>query len=60
MDIDIKLENEEARKLVETKIDKERTQSNPVYYDGESVTGSVSCRVQRMGGAALYSTCRLR
>jgi vacuolar protein sorting-associated protein 26 len=42
VDIDIKLENEEARKFVETKIDKERTQSCPVYYDGESVSGTVS------------------
>ncbi|CAE6453965.1 unnamed protein product [Rhizoctonia solani] len=46
VDIDIKLENEEARKLVDTKIDKERTQSCPVYYDGESVVGQVTVRVR--------------
>ncbi|CUA66929.1 Vacuolar protein sorting-associated protein 26 [Schizosaccharomyces pombe 972h-] [Rhizoctonia solani] len=46
VDIDIKLENEEARKLVEAKVDKERTQSSPVYYDGESVTGQVTVRVR--------------
>ncbi|CAE6431374.1 unnamed protein product [Rhizoctonia solani] len=46
VDIDIKLENEEERKLVEAKIDKERTQSCPVYYDGESVAGQVTVRVR--------------
>ncbi|KAG8715079.1 Vacuolar protein sorting-associated protein 26B-like protein [Ceratobasidium sp. 423] len=46
VDIDIKLENEEDRKLVDIKIDKERTQSCPVYYDGESVAGQVTVRVR--------------
>ncbi|KAL5631541.1 hypothetical protein ACGC1H_007158 [Rhizoctonia solani] len=46
VDIDIKLENEEARKFVETKVDKERTQSSAVYYDGESVSGQVTVRVR--------------
>ncbi|KAG9107200.1 Vacuolar protein sorting-associated protein 26B [Ceratobasidium sp. 392] len=46
VDIDIKLENEEARKIVDVKVDKERSQSCPVYYDGESVVGSVTVRVR--------------
>ncbi|KAF8608839.1 vacuolar protein sorting-associated protein 26 [Ceratobasidium sp. AG-I] len=46
VDIDIKLENEEARKLVDVKVDKERTQSSPVYYDGETVAGTVTVRVR--------------
>lgn len=48
VDIDIKLENEEGRKIVDAKVDKERTQSCPVYYDGESVAGSVSCEAQHL------------
>lgn len=48
VDIDIKLENEETRKLVDAKIDKERTQSCPVYYDGETVAGTVSYQAQHI------------
>ncbi|QRV94135.1 vacuolar protein sorting-associated protein 26 [Ceratobasidium sp. AG-Ba] len=46
VDIDIKLENEEARKMVDVKLDKDRVQSCPVYFDGESVVGSVTVRVR--------------
>lgn len=41
VDVDIKLEGEESRKQVETKTDKEKTVSCPVYYDGDSVSGQV-------------------
>ena len=41
VDIDIKLEGEEIRKQVESKADKDRPISCPVYYDGESVSGQV-------------------
>jgi hypothetical protein len=45
LDIDVKLEGEEARKQVEIKGEKERVSSCPVYYDGESVGGAVCLTV---------------
>ncbi|GJJ14781.1 hypothetical protein Clacol_009049 [Clathrus columnatus] len=39
VDIDIKLEDEEARKQVEIKLEKDRKDSCPIYYDGESIIG---------------------
>jgi hypothetical protein len=41
IDVDIKLEGEEARKQVEMKGEKEKMISCPVYYDGDSVGGQV-------------------
>lgn len=41
IDVEIKLEGEELRKKVDTKLEKEKTVSCPVYYDGESVSGQV-------------------
>ena len=41
IDIEIKLEGEEARKSVDAKLEKEKTVSCPVYYDGESLSGQV-------------------
>ncbi|KAI6002169.1 vacuolar protein sorting-associated protein 26-domain-containing protein [Pisolithus albus] len=46
VDVDIKLEGEELRKQVETKTDKDKTVSCPIYYDGDSVTGQVTIRVR--------------
>ncbi len=43
--VDIKLEGEEERRQVELKLDKGRKESCPVYFDGESLVGSVSFRV---------------
>lgn len=43
VDVDIKLENEDDRKQVEVKQEKEKTIRCPVYYDGESVVGQVRC-----------------
>jgi vacuolar protein sorting-associated protein 26 len=42
VEIDVKLEGEEARKVVDVKQEKERKESCPVYYDGEPVVGQVS------------------
>lgn len=41
VDIDIKLEGEEARKQVDIKLEKDRKESCPIYYDGESIIGQV-------------------
>lgn len=41
IDVDIKLEGEEARKQVDMKMDKEKVVPCPVYYDGDSVGGQV-------------------
>ena len=41
--MDVKLEGEELRKQVDVKQEKERTVSCPVYYDGDSIGGTV-CR----------------
>jgi len=41
IDIDIKLEGEDARKKIDMKAEKEKVVSCPVYYDGDSVSGTV-------------------
>lgn len=41
IDVEVKLEGEELRKKVDMKLEKEKTVSCPVYYDGESVSGQV-------------------
>jgi len=41
VDVDIRLEGEETRKQVEVKVDKDRKESNAIYYDGESLMGQV-------------------
>ena len=41
VDVDVRLEDEDARKKVDIKGEKERIISCPVYYDGESVAGQV-------------------
>jgi hypothetical protein len=47
IDVDIKLSDEEQRKQVEMKSEKEKTVSCPVYYDGDSVSGTVRVQVQQ-------------
>ena len=42
VDVEIKLNDEEARKMVEFKGEKEAMVRCPVFYDGESVEGQVS------------------
>ncbi|KAF8501299.1 vacuolar protein sorting-associated protein 26 [Gautieria morchelliformis] len=46
VDIDVRLEGEEARKQVEIKLEKERKESCPVYYDGDSIVGQATVRVR--------------
>jgi len=46
IDIDVKLEGEDVRKQVDIKGEKDRAISCPVYYDGDSVTGTVAIRVR--------------
>jgi Vacuolar protein sorting-associated protein 26 len=41
VDVDIKLEGEDVRKQIESKAEKDRPVSCPVYYDGEGVAGQV-------------------
>lgn len=44
VDVDIRLDGEDNRKMVDVKIGKDRRQKAPLYYDGESVKGSVTLR----------------
>ena len=46
VDVDIRLEGEDKRKQVELKLEKERRESCPVYFDGESVVGQATVRVR--------------
>jgi len=58
VDIDIRLEGEEVRKQVEIKLEKERRESCPVYYDGDSIVGQV-CRIVLLACSnALSDLCR--
>lgn len=43
VDVDVRLDGEDARKQVEIKMDKAAKEKCPVYLDGESVKGSVRC-----------------
>ena len=51
VDVEIKLEGEDERKQVEIKMEKEKTVRCPVYYDGESVVGSVCFLSNRRSAA---------
>lgn len=47
IDVDIRLEGEDKRKQVELKMDKDRRENCPIYFDGEGVSGQVrlcSCK----------------
>jgi len=57
VDVDVILEGEEVRKQVESKAEKDRPVSCPVYYDGESVSGQVRLLVLLLGSLLLYSSC---
>jgi vacuolar protein sorting-associated protein 26 len=41
VDVEIKLQGEDDRRQVEVKGEKEKKDMCPVYYDGESVVGTV-------------------
>lgn len=45
-DIDIELENEYKRKTVEVKLDKDNKTKYPLYFDGESILGTVNITVK--------------
>jgi vacuolar protein sorting-associated protein 26 len=55
IDIDVMLEGEEVRKQIESKAEKDRPVSCPVYYDGESVSGQVRLLVLSFGDILLLS-----
>ncbi|KAL1922445.1 uncharacterized protein VTP21DRAFT_9984 [Calcarisporiella thermophila] len=46
VDVEIGFKDEEARKMVEVKIDKDRRQKIPLFLDGETVAGRVTVRVR--------------
>ncbi|KAK0544328.1 Vacuolar protein sorting-associated protein 26 [Tilletia horrida] len=46
VDVDVRLEGEEARKQVEVKFDKDRREKCPIYYDGENIKGLIQIRVR--------------
>jgi len=46
IDIDFKLDGEDVRKLVETKGEKDKMVSCPVYFDGDTVSGQISIRTR--------------
>ncbi|KIO27211.1 hypothetical protein M407DRAFT_193362 [Tulasnella calospora MUT 4182] len=46
VDVEIRLEGEENRKQVEVKLEKDRKEAYPVYYDGEPITGQVVVRLR--------------
>lgn len=63
VDIDIRLEGEEGRKQVELKLEKERKESCPVYYDGDSIIGQASFTLSAYSivtDFALQATVRVR
>lgn len=41
VDVEIKLDNEDERKKVDLKTEKEKVVTSPVYYDGDPVSGQV-------------------
>ncbi|KAG0291222.1 Vacuolar protein sorting-associated protein 26B, partial [Dissophora globulifera] len=46
VDIQVAFNGEEDRKLVEVKVDKDRREKFPLYFDGESVSGKIQIRVK--------------
>ncbi|PVF98372.1 putative PEP8-vacuolar protein sorting/targeting protein, partial [Serendipita vermifera] len=46
VDVEIRLDTEDARRTYDVKMEKERRETLPVYLDGESVTGQVSVRLK--------------
>jgi hypothetical protein len=57
IDIDVMLEGEEVRKQIESKAEKDRPVSCPVYYDGESVSGQVRLLVLLLRSLLLLHFC---
>lgn len=46
VDVDVRLDGDESRRQVEVKVDKDRREKCPVYFDGESVKGQVVVRTR--------------
>ncbi|KAF9152425.1 Vacuolar protein sorting-associated protein 26B [Linnemannia schmuckeri] len=46
VDIQITFKGEEERKMVEVKVDKDRREKFPLYFDGETVAGKIQIRVK--------------
>ncbi|KAK3808654.1 MAG: vacuolar protein sorting-associated protein 26-domain-containing protein [Benniella sp.] len=46
VDIQVTFKGEEERKLVEVKVDKDRREKFPLYFDGETVAGKIQIRVK--------------
>ncbi|KAG9303581.1 hypothetical protein G9A89_018477 [Geosiphon pyriformis] len=44
VDLDVRFVAEEQRKLVEVKVDKDRREKFPLYFDGETVSGQITIR----------------
>lgn len=42
VEVEVRLDSGEERQEVEVKLDKDRKEACPVYFDGESVRGQVS------------------
>ncbi|KAF8945852.1 hypothetical protein BGZ52_009303, partial [Haplosporangium bisporale] len=46
VDIDIHFNGQEQRKQIEAKVDKDRREKFPLYFDGETVAGKINIRVK--------------
>lgn len=46
VDVEVRLDGDESRRQVEVKVDKDRRERCPVYFDGESVKGQVVVRTR--------------
>ncbi|KAG0276452.1 Vacuolar protein sorting-associated protein 26B [Linnemannia gamsii] len=46
VDIQVAFNGEEERKMVEVKVDKDRREKFPLYFDGETVAGKIQIRVK--------------
>jgi len=53
VDVEIKLQGEEDRRQVEVKGEKDKRDMCPVYYDGESVVGTVRHELRHWGSRDL-------
>ena len=55
VDVDVRLDGEDARKQVEIMMDKAGKEKCPIYFDGESVKGSVCSRSARVPPSPAHS-----
>ena len=51
VDVEIKLTGDAERRQVEVKGEKDKKETCPVFYDGESVIGQVSAMVPKSAGS---------